>query len=87
VSALSGLTNLTVLYLYDNSIGGQGVGNIDALVTLTNVTKLYLKGNMGMSCNELAALITVLGSPPVDADDNNLATTDVATNGVNCANP
>ncbi|MEE8388007.1 MAG: hypothetical protein V3R65_05475, partial [Acidiferrobacterales bacterium] len=80
------LTSLTVLLLYNNSIGGQGVGNVNSLTSLTSATEIGLSGNIGMSCAELGTLITALGSPPVDTDYNT-GTTDTATDGVNCTNP
>ena len=79
VSPLAGLTNLTTLSLFINSIGGQGFGNVDALVTLTSAMFIALTGNIGMSCSELTTLISALGSPPVDIG--------AATDGVNCTNP
>ena len=86
MSPLSGLTDLTSLHLGNNNIAGIGVGNVNSLVTLTSATTIYLSGNIGMSCSELGTLITTLGSPPVDTDFN-FATSDVATDGVNCTNP
>ena len=86
VGPLANLTSLTELYLDNNSIGGQGVGNVDSLITLASANGIYLTGNAGMSCAELTTLITALLSPPVDTD-NNLATMDVATNTINCTNP
>jgi len=87
VSPLSGLTSLTSLELSDNKLGGQGVGHIDALTTLTN-TKfgIYFNGNIGISCAELTTLINALGSPPIDTD-RNLLTSEAAINGTNCTNP
>jgi len=84
------MTSLTTLRLGSNSIGGQGIGNIDALVNLTSVVSLSMSNNIGMSCTELTTLINVRGSPPVDTD-NNGATANVAVpvpgNGANCTNP
>ena len=79
VSPLAGLTALTNLYLNSNSIGGQGIGNVNALVTLTSATLIALTDNIGMSCSELTTLISALGSPPVEIG--------AATDGVNCTNP
>ena len=79
VSSLAGLTGLNSLYLDSNSIGGQGIGNVDALVSLTSATTIVLTDNIGMSCSELTTLISTLGSPPVDIG--------AATDGVNCTNP
>jgi len=76
---------LTYLYLHNNSIGGQNVGNVDAMTGLIKATQINLSGNTGMSCSELTTLINALGSPPVDTD--NTTNPDVATNGVNCTNP
>lgn len=86
VSPLSSMTDVFSLKLNNNIIGGAGDGNVDALVTLTNLSAIYLNGNIGMSCSELDTLITALGSPPVDTDDNTM-NSDVATDGVNCTNP
>jgi len=86
VTPLADLTDLNGVLIHVNSIGGQGTGNVDALVTLVSATTVGLHGNIGMSCSELTTLINVLGSPPVDAN-NTLTTPDVATDGVNCTNP
>ncbi len=86
VTPLAGLTSLTDLRLSYNNIGGQNTGNVDALTSLVNAIAINLSGNRSMSCNELTTLINALGSPPVNIDGNS-ATTDVATNGVNCTNP
>ncbi|VAW94488.1 hypothetical protein MNBD_GAMMA23-2276 [hydrothermal vent metagenome] len=86
VTPLAGMTSLIYLRLSYNSFGGQNAGNVDTLTGLINAARIYLFGNTGMSCSELTTLINVLGSPPVDTD-NNAASTDVATNGVNCTNP
>ena len=81
VTPLSGLTSLTYLGLRSNSIGGQNVGNVDALTSLTNADPIDLRGNLGMSCAELTTLIAVLGSRRVIIEGN------VVTNGLNCTNP
>ena len=54
---LANLVYLQQLDLRNNQIGGQGVGNIDALVSLTTVSKIRLAGNLLISCAELTALI------------------------------
>jgi hypothetical protein len=82
----SGLTNLVQLDLRSNGIGGSGVGNVDSLTGLINANYIFLNGNIGMSCAELTTLITALGSPPVDTN-NNPGNNDVATNGSNCTDP
>lgn len=86
VTPLASLTNLTELHINFGNIGGQGIGHVDALGSLTSATVIDLRGNTGMSCSELSSLISTLGSPPVDTD-NNTGTTDTATDGVNCTSP
>ena len=62
VSVLSGLTNMRYLFLNDNNIGGQGVGNVDQLTSMSLAIRIWLDGasNIGMSCQELDTLITAL---------------------------
>ncbi len=86
VTLLAELISLTNLDLRDNKIRGQNTGNINAITSLVNATIINLSGNSGMSCTELTTLINALGSPPVNTD-RNIATRDVATDGVNCTNP
>lgn len=87
VSPLATMTKMNDLYLYNNNIGGQGVGKVDSLKTLTAVKKIGLQNNIGMSCAELTTLITATGSPPVNVDTTpNYDNSDVATNGTNCTN-
>ena len=86
VTLLAGMIDLIYLFLNSNSIGGQNVGNVDALTGLINADRITLNGNAGMSCSELTTLINALESPPVDTDYN-YTTMEVATNGVNCTNP
>ena len=87
VSPLATMVKMNDLYLYDNSIGGLGVGKVDSLVTMTDATKIGLQNNIGMSCAELLTLITDLGSPPVNLDITpNYDNIDSATAGDNCTN-
>ena len=86
VSPLSGMTKMNYLNLAYNNIGGQGVGRVDTLISMTNTTEILLTGNIGMSCNELTTLINALGSPPVDSDNQPTAP-DVILPGSNCTNP
>jgi internalin A len=86
VGWLSGFSNLNRLNLRFLNIGGAGVGRVDTLQSLTNASAIYLQGSVTMSCQELNILITQLGSPPVNTDGD-LATSDTATDGVNCTAP
>jgi len=79
VSALGNLVYLQQLDLRNNQIGGQGVGNIDALSALTNTSKIRLQGNSLISCAELTALIDVVGPNGTDLAE--------AQQGVNCQAP
>ncbi|MBI4828127.1 MAG: leucine-rich repeat domain-containing protein [Nitrospinae bacterium] len=85
VSPLAALTNLAWLYLGNNLIGGQGVGQVDSLVTLTGAN-LLLANNLGMSCAEATTLIGALGTS-VDISANGVGALDTPTNGVNCTSP
>ena len=76
---LANLVYLQQLDLRNNQIGGQGVGNIDALVSLTTVSKIRLAGNLLISCAELTALIGQLGPNAIDLGE--------AQQGVNCQAP
>lgn len=78
VSYLAALTNLDYLNLLNNNIGGQGVGNVDQLVTLTSASTLNISLNIAQSCSELQTLITALGA---------VVTPNNATDGVTCTNP
>jgi Leucine-rich repeat (LRR) protein len=78
-SALANLIYLQQLDLRNNQIGGQGVGNIDRLSSLTNVSKIRLSGNNLISCSELTTLIGVLGPNATDLGE--------AQQGVNCQAP
>ena len=86
VTPVSFLLNLNHLDLGRNKIGGKGIGNAASLTSLTHVNKLLIGSNKSMSCSELSALITVLGSLPVDTDgiETNY---DVAGEGANCTAP
>ncbi|MGD8937737.1 MAG: leucine-rich repeat domain-containing protein [Gammaproteobacteria bacterium] len=79
VSALAGMVYLQQLDLRNNHIGGQGVGNVDTLSSLTNVSKIRLSGNNLISCTELTSLIAVLGPNATDLGEAQL--------GVNCQAP
>lgn len=65
VSPLAGLTALQELYLSNNAIAGSGLGNVNTLTTLTNAYWITLGENSGMSCTEMMALRTALGSTVV----------------------
>jgi len=65
-SPIAALTALQTLDLRDNALGGDNVGNIDALVTLTNATSIRLLGNINLACNEVISLIDALGEQVVD---------------------
>ncbi len=80
VSSLASLVNLDILYLPDNNIGGEGIGNVDALVTLTAATEINLTTNVTMSCSELTALVN-------DLPDGNVVSPNVPDPGVNCTSP
>ena len=86
VSALAGFTKLRTVWLQNNNLAGLDVGDVDVLSASSNLTELQLANNPNMSCSELASLISVVGSPPVDTDMDS-GTTDTATDGVNCTNP
>lgn len=61
VAPLSTVLSLKHLNLMGNPIGGLGVGHIDSLSTLENLTYLNLLGWQSISCTELDILVDVLG--------------------------
>ncbi|NOZ53627.1 MAG: hypothetical protein GXP08_10875 [Gammaproteobacteria bacterium] len=65
-SPIAMLTALQSLDLRDNALGGENVGNIDSLVTLTNAGSIRLLGNEGLACVEVISLIDALGERVVD---------------------
>lgn len=87
VNPLASLTGLKTLSLLNNTIGGQGVGNVDDLVSLTVANAIILGSNPGMSCAELTALIDALGSPPVSVHPTGSLVAGTAQPGTNCTNP
>jgi len=56
VSVLSYILTLKNLNLDFNDIGGEGIGNVDDLVSLTNLFTLRFDGNNNISCSELNTL-------------------------------
>jgi len=52
--------------LRNNLIGGAGIGLIDSLSSLSNVSQIWLSGNADLSCSELTTLVDVLGPAVVD---------------------
>lgn len=79
VSPISNIIGLQKLDLRNNRIGGLGVGKIDSLLSLANVTQIWLSGNVNMSCSELESLLLGLGPAAIDISS--------AQSGVNCTFP
>lgn len=86
LSPLASLTSLTWLKLVWNPIGGQGVGKVDSLVTLTSANPFFLSNSSSMSCAEVTTLIGALGTA-VDISGDGAGNLDTPTNGTNCTNP
>ncbi len=84
VLPLAPLTSLRQLSLTNATIGGQGVGNVNALKDMTQATSIRLNGanNIAMSCTELNTLITAL-----NVGGATVVNPAVAEAGVNCTNP
>ena len=70
VSALASLINLEVVDLRNNAIGGEQVGNIDSLVSLSKAKSILLAGNDNIACVELSTLVAGLGANIVDIGAN-----------------
>ena len=89
VSPLASLAGLKVVSLLSNSIGGQNVGNVDNLASLTAASTILLGDNTSMSCSEVTTLIGSLGSPPVNlnASGSSSGYPHTAIAGSNCTNP
>jgi len=79
VSPLENLSLLQQLDLRSNKIGSLGVGKLDSLVQLTNISRIYVAGNNTISCTELENLVVAFGPAIIDIG--------AANDGVNCVNP
>ncbi|VAX25088.1 internalin, putative [hydrothermal vent metagenome] len=101
VSPFASMTNLTLFWVTNNSIGGQNVGKVDSLVTLTGA-QVYLSNNLTMSCAEAHVLICGVGNTVVagtcspgstglgtnvDISADGTGTIDTPAPGTNCTNP
>ena len=87
VSPLANITGINILKLLTNNIGGEDIGNIDNLSTLTSASAIYLGSNVGMSCNELTSLIAVLGEPPVNVHPTGATPSPGVIPGTTCTAP
>jgi Leucine-rich repeat (LRR) protein len=65
------------------SLDNNELSDVSVLMGLTSLTELRLSNNPAMSCQSLAALISVLGSPPVDIDGD-VQTQDSVEPDLNC---
>jgi Leucine-rich repeat (LRR) protein len=70
VSPLATLSQIDILDLRNNAIGGQGIGNVDSLLTLRNASSILLAGNINISCVELVTLVDALGQQIIDVAAN-----------------
>lgn len=95
VTPIATLPKINALYLKNNPIGGLNIGNIDTITLNANpaesvyALEIDLSADLGVSCEELTALIakyepgTVVGE---DLDGISIPIT-VAVPGTNCTNP
>ena len=79
VSSVGSLVLLKQVDLRNNIVGGIGVGKIDSLSSLVNVSQIWLSGNANISCSELTTLVDALGPAVVDVG--------LPQPGVNCSAP
>jgi Leucine-rich repeat (LRR) protein len=101
VSPLATLIKLITFSAHDNSFGGQGVGNVDALITLTSANSIIIHNNITMSCAEANTLICGAGNavsagictPASDGFgikvniEGGVGVLDEPIDGTNCTNP
>ncbi len=66
VSSVGGMALLKEVDLRNNIVGGAGVGKIDSMSSLANVSQIWLSGNANLSCSELSILVDALGPAAVD---------------------
>jgi len=78
------LNTMQYISLYNTTIGGAGIGNVDSLSTMNPLGSLFLDGakNKGMSCGELSTLITTL-----NVGGASVVTPGIADPTTNCTNP